>query len=99
MMLNELVALGDPQYLALDDWGRDKLRYLALGNPEGLHVATIVFDPETVEVWALEIFDPEGLTWVWSKPASNIDLPGHPIDQVQAMQSLGYLLKANNDPT
>lgn len=98
-MLNELVALGNPQYLALDDWGQDRLRYVALGNPQGQHVATIVFEPETVEVWALEIFDPEGLTWVWTKQGSGINLPGNPIDQVQAMQSLGYLLKATNDPT
>ena len=100
MMLSEIVAVGDPQYLALDDWGRDSLRYVALGNPEGHHTATAVFDPETTEVYALEIFDvSDAVTWVWIKPDEAIDIPGSRIDAVQALQSLAYLLKATDDPT
>jgi hypothetical protein len=100
MMLSEIVAVGDPQYLALDDWGQNSLRYIALGNPEGLHTATAVFDPETAEVHALEIFDhSDAVTWVWIKPDENIDIPGQRIDSTQALQSLAYLLKAHNDPT
>lgn len=99
MMLSEVVGVGSPQFLALDDWGRDSLRYLALGDPSGAHRATVVFDPTSTEVWALEIFDPEGFTWTWARPQSGIELEGKPIDTVQALVSLGYLLKAQDDPT
>ena len=99
MMLSEVVALGEPQYLALDDWGQDQLRYVALGNSEGLHTATAVFNPSTTEVVALEIFDPEGIVWVWTKQGEAIDIPGQRIETAQALQSLSYLLKAANDPT
>ena len=99
-MLNEVVAVGNPQYLALDDWGQDSLRYVALGNEAGVHTATVVFERESTEVYALEIFDlDESITWVWIKPQSGIDIPGSRIDSVQALQSLSYLLKAANDPT
>lgn len=96
MMLTEVVAVGTPRYLALDDWGLDKLRYLALGDYQNHHRATVVFDPESTEVWALEIFDPEGFTWTWAKPTSGINLEGRALDATQALVSLGYLLK---DPT
>ena len=99
MMLSELVAMGEPQFLALDDWGQDSLRYLALGNQQGTHVATAVFDRTTTAVKALEIFDPEGLTWTWVDTDFNISLEGQRIDTVTALQSLAYLLKADNDPT
>jgi len=99
MMLSEVVAVGTPQYLALDDWGQDSLRYLALGNQEGAHVATVVFDPTSTEARALEIFDPEGVTWVWIDPSLAVDIPGQRIDSLQALQSLAYLLKALDDPT
>jgi hypothetical protein len=100
MMLNEVVAVGNPQYLALDDWGQESLRYLALGNEAGLHTATVVFERESTEVYALEIFDlSEDITWVWIKPDSAIDIPGSRIEAAQALQSLAYLLKAYNDPT
>ena len=99
MMLLEIVSAGSPEYLALDDWGQDKLRYLALGNQDKIHVATVVFDPESTEARALEIFDPEGITWVWIDPTLGIDIPGQRIDAVQALQSLSYLLKAKDDPT
>jgi len=100
MMLSEIVAVGDPQYLALDDWGQDALRYIALGNSEGHHTATAVFDPDTTEVYALEIFDhSDAVTWVWIKADEAIDIPGSRIDSVQALQSLAYLLKAQDDPT
>lgn len=100
MMLSEIVAVGDPQYLALDDWGQDSLRYIALGNAEGVHTATAVFDPDSTEVYALEIFDvSDAVTWVWIKPDESIDIPGSRVDAAQALQSLAYLLKATNDPT
>jgi hypothetical protein len=100
MMLSEIVAVGDPQYLALDDWGQRDLRYVALGNAQGVHTATVVFERESTEVYALEIFDlDESITWVWIKPQSGIDIPGSRIDSVQALQSLSYLLKDANDPT
>ena len=100
MMLSEIVAVGNPQYLALDDWGRDSLRYIALGDSEGLHTATAVFDPDSTEVYALEIFDhSDSVTWVWVKDNETIDIPGQRIDSTQALQSLAYLLKATNDPT
>jgi hypothetical protein len=99
MMLLEVVSAGSPEYLALDDWGQDNLRYLALGNLAKQHVATVVFDPVSTEARALEIFDPEGVTWVWVDPALGIDIPGQRIDSVQALQSLAYLLKADNDIT
>lgn len=99
-MLSEIVAVGNPQYLALDDWGKDRLRYIALGNPEGLHTATAVFDPESTEVYALEIFDlSENVTWVWVKANETLDIPGTRIEAGQALQSLAYLLKATDDPT
>lgn len=98
-MLSELVAMGEPQFLALDDWGQDNLRYLALGNSEGQHVATAVFDRGTTAVMALEIFDPEGVTWTWLDSEFNVSLEGQRIDTVTALQSLAYLLKADNDPT
>jgi hypothetical protein len=99
-MLSEIVAVGNPQYLALDDWGRDKLRYIALGNDSGVHTATVVFDPDSTEVYALEIFDlSDNVTWVWVKPNETLDIPGSRIDSTQALQSLAYLLKAHNDPT
>ena len=100
MMLSEIVAVGEPQYLALDDWGQDSLRYIALGNPEGQHTATVVFDPETTEVHALEIFDlSDAVTWVWIRPDLSLDIPGSRIEAGQALQSLAYLLKATDDPT
>ena len=99
MMLLEIVSAGSPEYLALDDWGQDSLRYLALGNQDKTHVATVVFDPVSTEARALEIFDPEGITWVWIDPTLGIDIPGQRIDSVQALQSLSYLLKAPNDLT
>ena len=100
MMLSEIVAVGDPQYLELNDWGQDSLRYIALGNPEGVHTATAVFDPDSTEVYALEIFDhSDSVTWVWIKPEESIDIPGSRIEAAQALQSLAYLLKATNDPT
>jgi hypothetical protein len=100
MMLSEIVAVGDPQYLALDDWGQDQWRYIALGNPEGVHTATAVFDPESTEVYALEIFDlSDNVTWVWIKQGLTLDIPGSRIQADQALQSLAYLLKATNDPT
>jgi hypothetical protein len=100
MMLSEIVAVGDPKYLALDDWGQDTLRYIALGNPEGHHTATAVFDPDTTEIYALEIFDTsDNVTWVWVKDNETIDIPGQRIDATQALQSLAYLLKATDDPT
>jgi len=100
MMLSEIVAIGEPKYLALDDWGQDSLRYIALGDPEGNHTATAVFDPETTEIYALEIFDTgENITWVWVKEQEHLDIPGQRIDAGQALQSLAYLLKATNDPT
>jgi hypothetical protein len=98
MMLLEIVSAGEPQYLALDDWGQANLRYLALGNSAEIHVATVVFDPETTQALALEIFDPEGVVWVWIDDSLGIDIPGSRIDSVQALQSLAYLLKAANDP-
>jgi hypothetical protein len=100
MMLSEVVAVGTPKYLALDDWGRDRLRYLALGDYQDRHRATVVFDPESTEVWALEIFDPEGFTWTWTRPQSGISLEGRALDTNQALISLGYLLKdPTSDPT
>jgi hypothetical protein len=99
MMLLEVVSAGSPEYLALDDWGQDGLRYLALGTQEGSHVATVVFDPQTTEARALEIFDPEGIVWVWTDAKFTTDIPGQRIDSVQALQSLSYLLKAPNDLT
>jgi hypothetical protein len=99
MMLSEIVAVGEPQYLALDDWGQDQLRYLALGNSQGAHVATVLFDRETTSVQALEIFDPEGITWVWHDEQFGPRLEGQKVDAVQALQSLAYLLKAQDDPT
>jgi hypothetical protein len=100
MMLSEIVAVGDPQYLELNDWGQDSLRYIALGNRDGLHTATAVFDPDSTEVYALEIFDlSDAVTWVWIKADEAIDIPGSRIDAVQALQSLAYLLKAQDDPT
>jgi hypothetical protein len=99
MMLSEVVAAGSPQFLALDDWGKDQLRYLALGNQEGTHVASVVFDPESTEALALEIFDPEGVVWTWVDAKLGVDIPGQRIDTVQALQSLSYLLKAQDDPT
>jgi hypothetical protein len=98
-MLLEVVSAGTPEYLALDNWGQANLRYLALGNHQGGHVATVVFDPVTTEARALEIFDPEGIVWVWIDPQLNLDIPGQRIDAVQALHSLSYLLKAPNDPT
>lgn len=97
MMLGEIVAIGEPQYLALNDWGQDNLRYLALGTQQGVHVATAVFDRVSTQVRALEIFDPEGVTWVWLEPEFDIKLEGQRIDTVTALQSLAYLLKANDD--
>jgi len=99
MMLLEIVSAGSPEYLALDDWGKDNLRFLALGNQDKTHVATVVFDPESTQAMALEIFDPEGITWVWIDPTLGIDIPGQRIDSTQALQSLSYLLKAPNDLT
>ena len=99
MMLSEVVAAGEPQFLALDDWGQDALRYIALGNQQGTHVATAVFDRGTTAVMALEIFDPEGVTWVWLDPTFSINIEGRRIDTVTALQSLAYLLKAQDDPT
>ena len=100
MMLSEIVAIGEPKYLALDDWGQDNLRYLALGNREGLHTATAVFDPDSTEVHALEIFDTsDSVTWVWVKEGVAMDIPGRRLDAGQALQSLAYLLKAQDDPT
>lgn len=93
MTLSEVVGVGSPQFLALDDWGQDQLRYLAIGDYQSAHRATVVFDLESTEVWALEIFDPEGFTWTWAKPGSGINLEGRPIDSTQALVSLGYLLK------
>ena len=99
MMLSEVVAMGEPQYLALDDWGQDSLRYLALGNSAGTHVATVLFDRASTEVRALEIFDPEGITWTWVDKEFDLRLEGQKIDSLQALQSLAYLLKATDDPT
>jgi hypothetical protein len=99
MMLSEVVAMGDPKFLALNDWGQDTLRYLALGNQGGTHVATAVFDRTTTVVKALEIFDPEGITWTWVDKDFVISLEGQRVDSVTALQSLSYLLKAENDPT
>lgn len=99
MMLSEVVAMGEPQFLALDDWGQDSLRYLALGNQSGTHVATVVFDRVTTEARALEIFDPEGITWTWVDTGFNIMLEGQRVDSVTALQSLAYLLKAKDDPS
>jgi hypothetical protein len=99
MMLSEVVAMGEPQYLALDDWGQDQLRYLALGNAQGTHVATVLFDRATTEVQALEIFDPEGIIWVWHDEQFGSRLEGQKVDSVQALQSLAYLLKATDDTT
>ena len=100
MMLSEILAIGQAQFLALDDWGQDTLRYVAVGNPEGVHTATAVFDPETTEVHALEIFDvSENITWVWVKQDLVLDIPGQRIEATQALQSLAYLLKATDDPT
>ena len=99
MMLSEVVAMGEPQFLALDDWGQDSLRYLALGNQAGVHVATVLFDRVSTEARALEIFDPEGITWTWVDPQFDVKLAGQPVDSVTALQSLAYLLKAQDDPT
>ena len=100
MMLSEVVAVGSPQYLALDDWGQENLRYLALGNEEGQHTATAVFDPVSTEVVALEIFDvSDDVTWVWVKEGMTMNIPGQRIDPTQALQSLAYLLKATHDPS
>ena len=96
-MLSEIVALGNPEYLALDDFSTEGLRWVALGR-ESQHVCTAVFHKETTEVWALEIFDPEGIVWCWSRDTS-IALEGQQLTSEQAMQSLAYLMGGFDDPT
>lgn len=109
MTLVEILALGNPQALALKDWGQDGLKYLAWGPDPETHVATALFDPGSLEVQCLEIFDPEGLTWCWRSDTYTIAIPGTPVDTTKALNTLAYLMRGNdpilttdeedNDPT
>jgi len=96
MTLVEILALGNPQALALKDWGQDGLKYLAWGPDNATHVATALFDPNSLQVQCLEIFDPEGLTWCWRDPSYPQDLPGTPVDTAKALSTLSYLMRGND---
>ena len=96
MTLIEILALGNPQALSINDWGDQDLRYLAWGPDADTHVATALFDPETLDVACLEIFDPEGIVWVWRDPRWQINVKGTAIDTLKALNTLGYLMRHTN---
>jgi len=96
MTLVEILALGNPQALSMNEWGEENLRYLAWGPDAETHAATALFDPNTLEIACLEIFDPEGIVWVWRDPRWSINIQGTPIDTVKALNTLGYLMKHTN---
>jgi hypothetical protein len=96
MTLVEILAIGYPQALSINDWGDQDLRYLAWGPDADTHVATALFDPKSLDVACLEIFDPEGVTWVWRDPRWSIDIRGTTVDTVKALSTLGYLMKHTN---
>lgn len=110
MTLVEILAIGYPQALALEPWGEQGLKYLAWGPTADTHVATALFDPQTLEVACLEIFDPEGVTWVWQPASSTVPVPGTAVDLIKAVNTLAYLMRSSeldlntdtedmNDPT
>jgi hypothetical protein len=96
MTLVEILALGDPQALSINDWGDQDLHYIAWGPDAETHVATALFDPKSLDVACLEIFDPEGITWVWRDPRWEINIQGTPIDTPKALNTLGYLMRHTN---
>lgn len=99
MTLLEVLGMGTPHALALQPWGEAELKYLAIGPNPDTHVASVLFDPVSNQVQALELFDEEGLTFVWHDPEFTHRFPGTPIDEPQALNSLAYLMRATNDPT
>lgn len=99
MTLLEVLGQGSPRILALDDWGDQGLRCVALGDSTDSHRATVVFDRDSTQVMALEIMDPEGVTWVYQEPNLGVDIPGTPIDWVQALNLINQLLEDTDDPT
>jgi hypothetical protein len=96
MTLVEILALGNPQALSINDWGEEGLRYIAWGPDLETHVATALFDPKTLEVACLEIFDPEGIVWLWRDPRWSINIQGTAIDTLKALNTLGYLMRHTN---
>lgn len=96
MTLVEILAIGYPQALSINDWGEENLRYVAWGPDHETHVATALFDPKTLEVACLEIFDPEGIVWLWRDPRWSINIQGTAIDTVKALNTLGYLMRHTN---
>lgn len=96
MTLVEILALGDPYALSINDWGDQGLRWVAWGPDSGTHVATALFDPQSLDVACLEIFDPEGIVWVWHDPRWQINVRGTAIDTVKALNTLGYLMQHTN---
>lgn len=101
MTLTEILAQGTPKLIALDEWTYEGeptgLRVAALANSKDEHRATIIVEPNTQMVLALELFTPDG-TVIWREIEFNLPLEGTLVSANQALLILNHLMIAEDDP-
>lgn len=105
MTLSEILGLGSPKLLALDEWQYQGeptgLRMAALGDYHNQHRASVIVDPASQVVVALELFADDA-AYSWLEDEVDIPLTGQPVTAQQALVILGQLLangEDHSDPT